>query len=110
MILNDGKLGFLESESEPTTFLSVDNIYTQSLATDIGNYHEYTIKMGDNKSIYKREAYTILSLLGDFGGFTDALALIIGLFVSFYSAKMFTAAIAQELPYSDRSKQSSSFK
>ena len=62
--------------------------------------------MGDNKSIYKREAYTILSLLGDFGGFTDALALIIGLFVSFYSAKMFTAAIAQELPYSDRSKQS----
>ena len=63
--------------------------------------------MSKNKSIYKREAYTILSLLGDFGGFTDALALIIGLFTSYYSSKMFTAAIATELPYS-RSSHSQS--
>ena len=55
--------------------------------------------MGNNKSIYKREAYTALSLLGDFGGFTDALALIFGLFASVYSTKMFNAAIAQEIPY-----------
>ena len=54
--------------------------------------------MSDNKSIYKREAYTILSLLGDFGGFTDALTLIIGTFTSVYSAKMFDAAISSELP------------
>ena len=68
--------------------------------------------MGDNKSIYKREAYTILSLLGDFGGFTDALHLIIGLFASFYSAKMFTAAIAAEISYShpvEHNLQSSSW-
>ena len=45
--------------------------------------------MGNNKSIFKREAYTVLSLLGDFGGFTDALVLIIGLFTSFYSSRMF---------------------
>ena len=55
--------------------------------------------MGNNKSIFKREAYTVLSLLGDFGGFTDALALIIGLFASVYSAKMFNAAIAEEISY-----------
>ena len=63
------------------------------------------LKMGDNKSIYKREAYTILSLLGDFGGFADALALLIGLFASFYSARMYTAAIASELPYSRKGKK-----
>ena len=56
--------------------------------------------MGNIKSVYSREAYTILSLLGDFGGFTDALVLIISLFTSFYSARMFNAAIAEELPYS----------
>ena len=61
--------------------------------------------MGENKSIYKREAYTILSLLGDFGGFADALALLIGLFASFYSARMYTAAIASELPYSRKGKE-----
>ena len=65
---------------------------------------EIMIEMGDNKSIYKREAYTVLSLLGDFGGFVDALALLIGLFTSFYSARMFTAAIASELPYSHNGK------
>ena len=52
--------------------------------------------MGDNKSIYKRQAYTILSLLGDFGGFTDALVLLVGIFASTYSARMFSAAIASE--------------
>ena len=55
--------------------------------------------MGDNKSIYKREAYTALSLLGDFGGFSDALALIFGIFVSIYRTKMFNATIAEEIPY-----------
>ena len=79
--------------------MSVDNINTESIFVNVDHFHHYYFKMGDNKSIYKREAYTILSLLGDFGGFTDALALIIGLFVSFYSSKMFTAAIARELPY-----------
>ena len=62
--------------------------------------------MGDNKAVYKREAYTALSLLGDFGGFTDALALIFGLFASLYSAKMFNAAIAEEIPYSSNSRLS----
>ena len=55
--------------------------------------------MGDNKSIYKREAYTVLNLLGDFGGFSDALALIFGLFFSFYSTNMFKATIAGEIPH-----------
>ena len=55
--------------------------------------------MGDNKSVYRREAYSVLSLLGDFGGFTDALALIFGLFASIYSAKMFNAEIAGQMPF-----------
>ena len=59
------------------------------------------IQMGDNKSIYKRQAYTILSLLGDFGGFVDALVLLLGLFARFYGAKMFLASISSELPYAE---------
>ena len=58
--------------------------------------------MGDNKSIYKRQAYTILSLLGDFGGFVDALVLLLGLFAHFYNAKMFLASISTELPYTEK--------
>ena len=58
--------------------------------------------MGNNKSIFKREAYTVLTLLGDFGGFVDALVLIVGLFTSFYSARMFTVAFSSELPSNDQ--------
>ena len=59
--------------------------------------------MGDNKSVYRREAYSALSLLGDFGGFADALTLIFGLSASIYSAKMFNAAISEEIPLSSDS-------
>ena len=58
--------------------------------------------MGQNKNVFQREAYTILGLLGDFGGFADALVLIVGLVGSFYSGRMFTAAISEELPYSHK--------
>ena len=57
--------------------------------------------MGTHKSVYYREAYTALNLLGDFGGFSDAMALIFGLLVSFYSARMFNASIAEEIPFKE---------
>ena len=98
-------MGFLEEESDPINFLSIDRIYSKLPAVNTPNLFYFFLKMGNNKSIYKREAYTILSLLGDFGGFTDALVLLVGTFTSFYSAKMFNAAIASELPYSHRGKQ-----
>ena len=79
---------------------TIDTEYVREYSESFLPYMSIALRMGDNKSIYKREAYTVLSLLGDFGGFADALLLIIGLFASFYSAKMFTAAIAAELPYS----------
>ena len=40
-----------------------------------------------------------MDLLGDFGGFNDALFLIIGSISLVYSSKIFKASIAQELEY-----------
>ena len=62
------------------------------------------ISLSNGKTQYQRQAYTFMSFLGDFGGFNDAMFLIIGSFVSFYSAKMYSLKVASELPTSDRPK------
>ena len=52
-----------------------------------------------NKVIQSRQAYTFMGLLGDFGGFNDALLLILGLVGSLYSSRMYLASVAAELPF-----------
>lgn len=92
--MSDGRIGFLdEASQDPITFLSIDEIQTLPYAYEnddtVRPNFEVSFLMGDNKSLYVREAYTVLSLLGDFGGFTDALTLIAGIFTSVYSSRMF---------------------
>ena len=43
-----------------------------------------------------------MELLGDFGGFNDALFMLVGLVSSFYGAQMYQAAIARELKYQNK--------
>ena len=54
--------------------------------------------MSNKKNFYSRSAYTFLTLLGDFGGFNDAIVYLISIFMSVYSAKMYAAHITSELP------------
>ena len=54
--------------------------------------------MSAQKTILKRQAYTFMDLLGDFGGFNDALFFFGTLLFTAYSSKMFMASIATELP------------
>lgn len=97
LIVSDGKIGFLEPEQEPINFLTIDDIeYDYPVEDQTAGLPQMQalIRMGNNKSIYQREAYSFLSLMGDFGGFTDAIFMLFGLFASSFSAKMFTSAIA----------------
>ena len=102
LTLEDGSVGFLEEEAQPKTFLSIDSIVKNYINEPEGDLKDYPtfetlFELGTRKKYYKRQAYTILELLGDFGGFNDALFMLIGLVSSFYGAQMYQAAIAQEL-------------
>ena len=70
---------------------------------DYPNY-EQLFHLGARKTYYTRQAYTILDLLGDFGGFNEALYLFAGLLTSFYGSQMLQAAIARELKYEDKKR------
>ena len=45
-----------------------------------------------------------MNLLGDFGGFNDAIIMIIGFVMSYYSARMFFADIATGASYATKMK------
>ena len=93
-ILEDASIGFLEAGAEPINFLSVNSINDLPL-TD----HPYQIEISltNEKNFYQRKAYTFLTLLGDFGGFNDAIIFLINAFMGIYSAKMYLAQISSEL-------------
>ena len=55
--------------------------------------------LGPNKTYSTRKSYNFMDLLGDFGGFNDALFLIIGSMSLVYSSKIFNASIAEEISY-----------
>ena len=54
--------------------------------------------MGNQKKIMKRQAYSFMDVLGDFGGFNDALFFFGSLSLASYSSKIYQASIAAELP------------
>ena len=84
----------MEQEPEPKTFLSIDSIEKITIAEPSGKYidlkdyptYDTLFELSTSKKEYVREAYTFLTLLGDFGGFNDALVMLVGILSSFYSA------------------------
>ena len=55
---------------------------------------EFGLLLSDKKTTIKRKAYSMLNLLGDFGGFNDAMFFIFGTLLTAYSAKMFESSLA----------------
>ena len=84
----------MEEEPEPKTFLSIESINKAYIKEPTGNFtdlqdyptFETLFQLSTSKKAYERQAYTILELLGDFGGFNDAMVMLVGLVVSFYNA------------------------
>ena len=60
------------------------------------------LRLDDSKVNYERQAYSFFQLLGDFGGFNDALIFLVGNFTALYGSRMFSASIASTLPTEKR--------
>ena len=50
---------------------------------------EVTIMLSSKKFIHERKSQTILSIIGDVGGFNDAILLLFGPLILLYSSKRF---------------------
>ena len=60
--------------------------------------------MSDRVTYHERKAYTFMDLLGDFGGFNDAIIFIVSTLFAGYSARMFEASISTKLDNATRKK------
>lgn len=98
----------MQDEGETVSFLSTNYLnrsyLRQALLNANDEYPNLTANffLTTDKIVQMRQAYTFMALLGDFGGFNDALILILGTLMAVYSSKMYQSAIASELPYSPR--------
>ena len=78
--------------------MSTNEIYRTGYPEEPYPLFKVEIHLGLKKTTIIRQAYTLLDLLGDFGGFNDALFFFGRIFLASYSSRMFISSIATELP------------
>ena len=59
---------------------------------------ECTILLSSNKYIHERKSQTVLNIIGDVGGFNDAILLLFGPLILLYSSKKFDLAVPEGAP------------
>ena len=109
---NRDKLGLFKTKPEPFNFLSLENQSSiGSAATSGAAYPDsqillpqvsLEILLSDQERTYERNSYSLMILLGDIGGFYGAVYGIFYWFISWYSYKMFEAAVSSEIPVKER--------
>lgn len=110
---NTDAAGFFEAEMAPLEWLSVtDIVETQLPAPDksavrypgsddtLYSLPQFTVnfKLGTTRNDYERSPYTFFTLLGDIGGFYEAIYIFPAFFMSFYSASMFQKSLTSDFP------------
>lgn len=110
---NTDAAGFFEADKEPIEWLSVtDFVDTQLPASPKTSIHypdsedpSYSLpqfvvnfKLGTTRNDYERSPYTFFTLLGDIGGFYEAIFLFPAFLMSFYSASMFQKSLTSDFP------------
>ena len=58
------------------------------------NIGQLSLKLADLMRTQERESYSFITLLSDFGGFNDGISLLPALLMTFYNARLFSAAKA----------------
>ena len=111
VVLDDNQIGFLSEEEEPLKFLNFD--YKEKdyfheknpLSPSIDEfYYEAWLLMSESVSYSERRAYTFMDLLGDFGGFNDAIVFIVSSVFASYGARMYEDSIAKRLKIKPKKK------
>ena len=100
----NNNVGLLPYEPEPYVFLSEDRYEKQYKPSGETKYN-FEIVLSKRKNTIERQVYTLLALIGDLGGFIDGIRIFPALILSIYSSRMFSAALAEDLPVkSDENK------
>ena len=101
-INDDARLGLFRTDIEPYKFVTLDK--SSQIISPSTNFINLLIRLSDNKYTSERKFYTVLTLIGDLGGFNGAIIILPAYIMSKYSEKMYTADIMEEIPVSKTKK------
>jgi len=76
------------------------------MATE-GKYLESTLRLSARHITYERTSYQLLDMIGEVGGFNDAIMLIIEFAMSFYVPGLFVASFVKSVFLLDQLEGSS---
>lgn len=106
----DDPIGLFETEVDPYSFLTVQTYRdSSSVATDAQSKYSNTtdwylpdvqvsLILSDTFLEHERKVYTFFTLIGDVGGFNGAVVLFPVYLMGWYSQRMYSAAIYNEMP------------
>ena len=95
--LDDSTIGLFEAEAQEEHYFSYKTYYDTVHQNDFwrpSDDWEFAIKLSEDKRVEKRKAYTSFDLLGDFGGFNDAIYFLLSIPLGIYSSSMFSRHIS----------------
>ena len=85
----DDYIGFLSSEPEAVTYLSVDSQVDSEQSIESEARIEISFSLSANKYVYERSVYTFFTLIGDVGGFNGAIVILPTFLVALYNQRMY---------------------
>ena len=91
----DNFIGLFDYVSTEESFLSIQK-YTFSLSDD--RSAGLQLLLSDQMWTHERQAYTLMMLGGDLGGFISAVYLLPSLMMGYFSQKIFKWAVASAYP------------
>ena len=88
-------IGIVESDVEPFGFLSTRSFTSTLTKSETGLLPRFVLEvsLGDTKKVYERTAYTLFTLLGDFGGFNGAIIIFPAYLMSQFSSNKYSQAV-----------------
>ena len=88
---NGDIIGLFTSEPEPYSFLNIEKINKKEEVNYSPNPKllQYEFKLSNQKYTYTRQVYTVMTMIGDLGGFYGAIVIIPAFLMTIYSENMF---------------------
>ena len=92
---------FFPSSPEPYSYLQYD-VHNYISKVSRGVMHSVDISLSDKFWNIERQRYSMMNVLGDFGGFNDGLVIFPSALMGIYSSYFFTRMVAKEVPVKTR--------
>ena len=104
VILTDDWLGFSSSETLDNTFLTIEPFDVDEAAYQSKDpfKFELSLELSNLKYVHQRSIVTFLDVVGNIGGFNDAIWLAVSGIFGTYSSLMFMRSITQKTSFSSR--------